>query len=179
MKIEKRKMKHVLLVSLILFFSAFLSVSGQVTGSEVGNKAPEIRLATPAGDTVALSSLNGKMVLIDFWATWCAPCVKEQPELAQLHNKYKTAAFIQGKGFEIYGVSMDSKKATWEGAISKYGITWIQVSDLKFWSSPVAKVYDLQELPYNLLIDGKGIILAKNLHGEELDQELAKYLISK
>jgi thiol-disulfide isomerase/thioredoxin len=117
--------------------------------------------------------------LIDFWATWCAPCLKEQPELAQLYKKYKNAAFTNAKRFEIYGVSMDSKKATWEGAISKYAIDWTQVSDLKFWNSQVAKTYDLQELPFNLLIDGMGIIIAKNLHGEDLNKELAKYLLAK
>ena len=172
-------MKKLVLIALIIFGSNFQAVFGQNLGTEVGDKAPEIRLPAPGGDTIALSSLKGKLVLIDFWATWCAPCVKEQPELAQLYKKYKTAEFTIGKGFEIYGVSMDSKKATWEGAISKFGINWIQVSDLKFWSSPVAKLYNLQELPYNLLIDGKGIILAKNLHGEELDKELAKYLLVK
>ncbi len=83
------------------------------------------------------------------------------------------------KGFEIFGVSLDSKKANWENIINKDGIDWIQVSDLKFWSSPVAKLYNIQELPFNVLIDGNGIILAKNLHGEELEKELAKYLLKE
>jgi len=160
-----------------LFYS--MSLVGQTIGTEIGNRAPEIRLPSPAGDTIALSSLKGKMVLLDFWATWCAPCAKEQPELAELYEKYKNAGFTKGKGFEIYGVSMDSKKANWESMINKVGMDWIQVSDLKFWSSPVAKLYNLQELPFNLLIDGNGIILAKNLHGEELQKELAKYLSGK
>jgi len=172
-------MKNLLLITLIIFGFNFQGVLGQTIGTEIGNKAPEIRLPAPGGDTIALSSSKGKLVLIDFWANWCAPCVKEQPELAQLYKKYKNAEFTKGKGFEIFGVSMDSKKTTWEGAISKFGIDWIQVSDLKFWSSPVAKFYNLQELPFNLLIDGKGIILAKNLHGEELDKEIAKYLLVK
>jgi peroxiredoxin len=170
-------MKKLVLIALIIFGSNFQAAFGQNLGTEVGDKAPEIRLPSPNGDTMALSTLKGKLVLIDFWATWCAPCVKEQPELAELYKKYKDVAFTNGKGFEIYGVSMDSKKSNWESAISKYGINWIQVSDLKFWSSPFAKLYNLQELPYNLLIDGKGTIIAKNLHGEALEKVIARYLL--
>jgi|WetSurMetagenome_2_1015567.scaffolds.fasta_scaffold601427_2 peroxiredoxin len=166
-------------IKFIFFLSLIFCVPGiqaQTVGTEIGNKAPEIRLPSPKGDTIALSSLKGKVVLIDFWATWCAPCVNEQPELRKLYEKYKDAGFTKGQGFEIYGVSLDSKKANWEGMISKANITWIQVSDLKFWSSPVAKLYNIQELPFNLLIDGNGIIFAKNLHGEELEKELERYL---
>jgi thiol-disulfide isomerase/thioredoxin len=166
-----------ILVFFVAFAFGFQAVSfSQAVGTEVGNKAPEIKLATPGGDTIALSSLKGKMVLIDFWATWCAPCLKEQPELGILYSKYKNSIFTTGLGFEIYGVSLDSKRTSWVDAISRFSITWIQVSDLKFWASPVAKLYDLQELPYNFLIDGNGIILARNLHGEDLDRELGKYL---
>jgi peroxiredoxin len=168
--------------NLILSFALLLSgtilttATAQSTGLEPGNKSPEIRLPTIKGDTVALSSLKGKLVLIDFWATWCAPCVEEQTELAGLYHKYKQAVFTNGKGFEIYGVSLDSKKANWENFITTNKINWIQVSDLKFWKSPVAKTYQIQELPYNLLIDGKGIILAKNLHGADLEKGIDKFL---
>lgn len=163
----------------LIFFSIGLFVNSysQTPGLEIGNKAPEIKLPTPVGDTIALSTLRGKLVLIDFWATWCSPCAKEQPELGKLYNNYKNAEFTNSKGFEIYGISLDSKKTTWQNFISNNNIDWIQVSDLKFWSSPVAKLYNLQELPYNLLIDGNGIILSKNLHGEDLEKEIKKYLV--
>jgi thiol-disulfide isomerase/thioredoxin len=172
-------MKNFIFIVLIMLGGIFHTASGQAIGLEKGNKAPEIKLPTPAGDTIALSSLKGKLVLIDFWATWCSPCLREQPELSRLFQKYKDAEFENGKGFAIYGVNMDSKKTTWQDFISKNGINWIQVSDLKFWSSPVAKVYNLQELPYNWLIDGNGVIIAVNLHGEDLDRELGKYLLGK
>jgi len=164
---------------LILFFALLLfggTISAQSTGLEPGNKAPEIKLPTTKGDTVALSSLKGKLVLIDFWGTWCAPCVAEQAELADLYNKYKQSTFTNGKGFEIYGVSLDAKKSNWENFIFNNKINWIQVSDLKFWRSPVAKTYNIQALPFNILIDGNGIILAKNLHGTDLEKGIASYL---
>ena len=149
----------------------------QPQGLEPGNTAPELKLANPKGDVVALSAFRGKVVLIDFWATWCAPCVKEQTELAELYKCYKGAVFNTGKGFEIYGVSLDNNKTLWESGIKRMNISWTQVSDLKFWASPVAKTYNIQALPFNVLIDGKGIIIAKNLHRAELNKEIAKLLI--
>ena len=153
------------------------TLTAQSTGLERGNKAPEIKLPTLKGDTIALSASKGKLVLIDFWGTWCAPCVQEQAELARLYKKYKLASFTNGKGFEIYGVALEAKKPNWESFIIKNKISWIQVSDLKFWRSPVAKAYNIQELPFNVLIDGKGVILAKNLHGTDLEKEIGKNLI--
>ena len=153
------------------------ALMAQPTGLVLGNKSPEIKLTTTKGDTITLSSLKGKLVLIDFWGTWCAPCVEEQVDLARLYKKYKLASFTNGKGFEIYGVALEAKKPNWETLITKNKINWIQVSDLKFWRSPVAKAYNIQELPFNVLIDGKGFILAKNLHGKELEMEIGKNLI--
>jgi len=166
----------ILSVALLLFGSTISTLSAQSTGLAIGNKSPEIKLPTTKGDTVALSSLKGKLVLIDFWGTWCAPCVEEQSELAKLYHKYKKATFTNGKGFEIYGVSLDAKKSNWENFINTNKINWIQVSDLKFWRSPVAKTYNIQGLPFNVLIDSNGIILAKNLHGIDLEKGIARFL---
>lgn len=162
-------------VVLLIFCGSFAKSFAQTPGLEIGNKAPEISLPALDGNTVTLSSLKGRLVLIDFWGTWCSPCVEEQTELARLYKRYKISDFSNGKGFEIYGVSLDVKKTNWENFVKEKKISWIQVSDLKFWKSPVAKTYNIQELPYNILIDGNGIILAKNLHGAELEKAIEGY----
>lgn len=171
-------MKKLLLLITIMVVNSTLIFS-QSSSLKIGDMAPEIKLPSPAGDTIALSSLRGKVVLIDFWATWCSPCVKEQPELVELYKKYNDADFKSGNGFEIYAVSLDNKKEQWEKIINKFGIEWTQVSDLKFWLSPVAKTYELQEIPANFLVDGNGKIIAKDLHGEELEQFLSHLIINK
>jgi len=168
-----------ILTAALVVLSSLSQVSAQSAGLEIGNNSPEISLPSPKGDTIRLSSLKGKMVLIDFWATWCSPCVQEQSDLKRLYARYKNSRFTNGNGFEIFGVSLDAKKPAWEGFVRKQNITWIQVSDLKFWRSPVAKTYNIQELPYNLLIDANGVILGKNLHGADLENGIAKYAISK
>ena len=169
----------ILSFALLLYGSTISTLSAQSTGLEIGNKSPEIKLPTNKGDTLALSSLKGNIVLIDFWATWCSPCVEEQSELAKLYRKYKKEGFLNEKGFEIYGVSLDAKKSNWENFINTNKINWIQVSDLKFWRSPVAKTYNIQGLPFNVLIDGNGIIIAKNIHGVDLEKEIERNTVFK
>lgn len=131
-----------------------------------GNMAPEITLPLASGQSFSLSSLKGSLVLIDFWASWCAPCVKEQPELKALYHRY--TAGVKDHRFEILGVSLDKNRADWENAIRQQGNTWPQVSDLKFWRSQTAKDYAVDELPFNVLIDEKGRIIAINRHGKTL-----------
>jgi len=137
---------------------------------KIGNDAPEIMLPTPNNKDLALSSLKGKVVLIDFWASWCAPCRKEMPNVKRSYEKYKN------KGFEIYGVSLDKERDAWLEAISKDGLTWPQVSDLKFWQSEAAQTYAVQSIPYTVLVSREGKILAIGLRGNDLDAKLAEIL---
>jgi peroxiredoxin len=136
----------------------------------IGSEAPDFTLETPEGTSVKLSSLNGKYVLIDFWASWCAPCRKNNPSLVALYKKYKT------KDFTILGVSLDREKDLWKAAITKDKLTWTQVSDLKYWSSPVAKLYNVQEIPYSVLIDKEGYILAKSSDVSVIEAKIEEVL---
>ncbi|WP_343658486.1 TlpA disulfide reductase family protein [Chryseobacterium sp.] len=159
-----------------ILFLLFLSVSVDAQKAiEIGKKAPEITMTKADGTAFSLSTLKGKMVLIDFWATWCAPCVEEQPELKALYDTYSDK--VKNNQFEILGISLDRNKESWQKAIDRFGINWIQISDLKFWKSPVAKLYEVDELPFNIIIDGQGTILAKNLHGKDLEEFLKKSLL--
>jgi peroxiredoxin len=136
----------------------------------IGGVAPEINLAQPEGSNLALSSLRGKYVLIDFWASWCGPCRKENPNNVAMYNKYKD------KGFEIYGVSLDQDPLRWKKAIEADGLTWKHVSDLKGWSSSAGQTYNIRSIPATVLIDPTGKIIAKGLRGEELEAKLAEIL---
>jgi peroxiredoxin len=148
----------------------FHDVVQSMMATTVGQPAPDINLPSPEGKEIALSSLRGKVVLIDFWASWCGPCRKEMPNVVKAYSKFKA------RGFEIYGVSLDQDKSRWIEAIEKDGITWPQVSDLKQWSSEVVRQYNIQGIPFTILLDKEGKILAKNLRGPELEQKLAEVL---
>ncbi|WP_343687332.1 TlpA disulfide reductase family protein [Chryseobacterium gleum] len=165
-------MKSCFTILLLVFLS--VSVDAQ-KAIEIGKKAPEIMMTKADGTAFSLSTLKGKIVLIDFWATWCAPCVEEQPELKALYDTYSDK--VKNNQFEILGISLDRNKESWQKAIDRFGISWIQISDLKFWKSPVAKLYEVDELPFNIIIDGQGTILAKNLHGKDLEEFLKKSLL--
>ncbi len=135
----------------------------------IGGVAPDINLPSPQGDSIKLSSLRGKVVLIDFWASWCGPCRKENPFNRVMYEKFKN------KGFEIYAVSLDKDKNSWVSAIEKDMLPWVHVSDLQYWSAAPAKVYKVKGIPATVLLDKEGKILAKNLRGEELEQFLDNY----
>lgn len=135
-----------------------------------GTPCPEIALPGPDGKEVRLSSFRGKVVLIDFWASWCKPCRAEMPNVVALYKKYKD------KGFEILGVSLDKDKESWMKAIKEDGITWPQASDLKFWNSDVVPVFNVEAIPYTILVDKEGKIIAKGLRGQDLENKLKEVL---
>lgn len=144
-----------------------------VEGINLGNKAPEIMQAAPKGNVITLSSFKGKMVLIDFWASWCGPCRAENPAVVAAYNKYHSLNFKNGKGFEILSVSLDQNAAAWEKAIEKDQLIWpYHVSDLQGWSNAAAMRYGVNSIPTNVLVDGNGIIIAKNLRGADLEKVL-------
>lgn len=151
----------------------FHDVVSKMLATTIGQQAPEIVLPTPDDKELALSSFKGKIVLVDFWASWCGPCRKEMPNVVKAYTKFKD------KGFEIYGVSLDQDKSRWIEAIQKDGITWPQVSDLKYWDSYAAKLYAVEGIPYTVLLDKEGKIIAKNLRGAELEKAIEKAISGK
>lgn len=136
----------------------------------VGTKFVDFEMQTPDGKPVKLSDYvgKGKVVLVDFWASWCGPCRQEMPNLVEVYAKNK------GKNFEIVGVSLDKDGAAWKEAIKNMKMTWPQMSDLKFWQSEGAQLYAVNSIPHTVLIDGEGTIIARGLHGEELQAKIAE-----
>lgn len=146
-------------------------LQGEQGGLGIGNKAPEIRLPNWNGDTIALSSLQGKYILLDFWASWCPPCRQENPSIVAAYNQYKN------KGFDIYSVSLDQSVKPWKNAIEKDQLTWqSHVSDLKGWASSAAQLYQVESIPTSYLLDKNGVIIAKNLRGNALHLKLKELL---
>ncbi|TAN02097.1 MAG: AhpC/TSA family protein [Chitinophagaceae bacterium] len=136
----------------------------------VGQMAPDFTMNDTTGNPVSLSSFRGKYVLVDFWASWCGPCRAENPNVVKAYNEYK------GKNFTILGVSLDKTKDAWEKAIKDDHLAWNQVSDLQYWDNAAAKLYGVQAIPANFLIGPDGKIVAKNLRGDALENELSKIL---
>ncbi|MCF6241019.1 MAG: AhpC/TSA family protein [Bacteroidales bacterium] len=149
-----------------------LELHKKVQGADflsIGSAAPEIDLPNPEGVNIKLSSLRGKYVLIDFWAAWCRPCRFESPNMVKLYDTYNK------KGFEIYSVSLDKTKEAWVKAIQQDGLgKWTHVSDLQYWNSAAGRDYGVESIPFTVLIDKEGKIIAKGLRGEDLEKKLAE-----
>jgi peroxiredoxin len=156
-----------------IHYKTFNDMVTKMAVTAIGQKAPEISLPDPDGKTVTLSSLQGKYVLIDFWAKWCGPCRKENPNVVKAYNKFKD------KGFEILGVSLDRSKQDWVQAIQEDGLTWKHVSDLKYFDSQAASDYNINAIPFSILVDPNGVIIAKNLRGPALDKKLSEVFAKK
>lgn len=142
----------------------------EVKNLKVGDKAPDFAAKSPEGKTISLKESLGKVTLIDFWASWCGPCRAENPNVVATYNEF------HAKGLNIIGVSLDDKLDKWKEAILKDKISWTQVSNLKGWEDPIAKTYGVMQIPSTFLVDANGIIIAKDLRGDELKKKISEVL---
>lgn len=147
-----------------------LKLSPPVKSVGMNDIAPDFSAPNPDGKIISLNKSLGKVTIIDFWASWCGPCRRENPNVVALYKEF------HGKGLNIVGVSLDKTLADWQKAIAKDGITWIQVSNLKFWEDPIAKLYNVQQIPTTFILDKSGKIIAQDLRGPELRTKIIELL---
>ncbi len=172
--------KKILIIIIALFFlitnSLFAQKKANLEGIKIGKMAPEIELPNVDGDDFKLSQLKDKIVLINFGASWCAPCRKKSPELLEIYNNYKDSDFEDGeKGFEIVSVSLDRNKIAWKNRIEKDGIGgFMNVGDMKGWKCSAAITYNIKSIPSSVMLNGKGKIIAINLSPQALRKKLKR-----
>jgi len=172
---QKRFPDHQGVASIVIQYNQMMAQQAQQEAiknktPQIGSIAPDFTLNDVNGKPVYLSKLKGKYVLVDFWASWCGPCRSESPYLVAAHNKFKN------KNFTILGVSLDDNKNDWLEAIKEDKFDWLQVSDLKGMDSPVGDLYGFSAIPFNVLIDPQGKIIATELRGDNLEQKLGEIL---
>lgn len=160
-------------IMLVISMNVTHSLSGQEAKIINGEMIPNIILNSPTGLEYGLYDLEGKMVLINFWASWCMECLDEASNMNSIYEEYKDKSFSNGKGLEIYNISLDIDKNSWIRMMNLYKMNWTyNVSDLKGWNSIAVGKYEIEDLPANILIDGEGTILGKNFYGEKLKEKL-------
>ena len=158
-------MKKLFFIPLFLF--QYMAGFSQI---QTGQAAPELSLPGRNGEIVHLSDLKGKVVLIDFWASWCGPCRRNNPNLVRLYNKYHE------KGLEIYGISLDDNTSNWKEAVQHDRLEWIQVNDNKGWDAPSTLLYGVDAIPASFLVDKNGIVQKKDIGGGHLESEIKSLL---
>ncbi|MBD0277979.1 MAG: AhpC/TSA family protein [Flavisolibacter sp.] len=162
--------RHQATLALQKSFQEATQQSQAAPASLLNKPAPDFTLPNVNGQPVTLSSLRGKYVLVDFWASWCKPCRMENPNVVKAYQKFNN------KNFTVLGVSLDKEKDAWINAIKQDNLTWTHISDLKFWDSKVVPLYNIEGIPYNVLIDPNGVVIGEGLRGEALETKLQEVL---